>query len=285
MLFIMKRWRLFSPVILGLICIVVLFFVLGSNKPASSSNDNDDVEMEMPLNEAEEGATPQSNIKIEVNIPATEMTVYENNEVVFVKPVAIGQRIYPTPEMDSFVKNIEWNPSWSPPPSPWARGASWTAPGPKNPVGRVKMAISNAILFHGTNKESSVGTPASHGCMRMFNKDAMEVAWFLQSRLSDKNDPKFKEVYDKNTRTTYVVKLNEEVPVTLLYKPVVFRSGVLKLYPDYYGRLAGHKIDAIMGELINNGVKTEELDQEKLKEAARNWMGKQPIEINIESLK
>lgn len=223
------------------------------------------------------------NIRIEVNIPATQMTIYENDEVVFIKPVAIGQRVYPTPEQESAIKRIEWNPWWYPPDSGWAAGASDTPPGPSNPLGRVKMPISDAILFHGTSKESTVGTPASHGCMRMYNKDVIEVAWFLQSRLSDKGDESYRQLYDKNMRTTYVVHLDEEVPVKLIYDPVIVKHGTLFLYPDYYGRLGHNRDDEILNAISESGFNMDRIDRVKIDEIVRSWP-RSTTEIPLESL-
>lgn len=224
------------------------------------------------------------DVSVEVNIPATEMRVYEKGEVMFVKPIAIGSGVYPTPVKESAIKKIEWNPWWYPPDSGWAAGEKPTSPGPRNPMGRVKMAISEGILFHGTNRESSVGQPVSHGCMRMYNEDAVEVAWFLQGHFSDKTDPSFLETYRKNSRTTYVVELNAEVPVRLIYKPVVVKDETLFLYPDFYRRLTNQKKAAIMTELETNGIATDSVDEAKIDEIVKKW-GPKTIEVPIEELK
>lgn len=36
-------------------------------------------------------------------------------------------------------------------------------------------AFFRGIYIHGTNNESALGQPASHGCIRMFNKDVIEL--------------------------------------------------------------------------------------------------------------
>lgn len=225
-------------------------------------------------------------IWIEVNIPATEMILYKEGAPVFVKRVAIGRGIYPTPPMEAAIKKIEWNPWWYPPDAAWAKNEKPTPPGPKNPLGLVKMPISNEILFHGTNAVSSVGQAASHGCMRMLNSDATEIAWYLQKNLSRKNDPKLRDLYRANNRTTYVVNLDTLVPVKIVYRPIVARNDAITFYPDHYGKLAGIKGKkiAIISELIRNGIiSLDMVDDGKIGELATHWPPR-AVEVSIKRL-
>jgi len=88
------------PKLVFLFCFLILLFCL--DLPAHSFIDR----------------TPK--VYIEVNIPATELTVYENGHPLFKRRVAIGQGVYPTPEQESYITKIEWNPWWYPPESDWA---------------------------------------------------------------------------------------------------------------------------------------------------------------------
>lgn len=227
---------------------------------------------------------PLPSVYIEVNIPATEFMLYENGKPLYVKPVAIGQGVYPTPEQESTIKKIEWNPWWYPPDAEWAKNDKPTPPGPGNPLGLVKMPLSGEILFHGTNKERSIGRPASHGCMRMFNADAVEVAWYLQRHFSEKKDSSLREIYKKNSKTTYVVELASPVPVRLVYRPLILRNNMLIFYPDYYNRLKGKKmkINAILAAINESKKAPSELDEKKIHELAAHWPPR-GTEIPIES--
>jgi len=213
------------------------------------------------------------DVLIEVNIPATEMTLYKDGEELFRRPVAIGSAVYPTPEQESSIHVIEWNPWWFPPDAAWARKDKPTPPGPGNPLGPVKLRLGRygEILFHGTNKSWTVGRPTSHGCMRMFNRDAKSLAWYLQSNFSRKNDPELLEMYEKRRRSTFRVKLEEPVPVTLIYNPVVFRNNKLVFYPDHYKKFRDRRKAAIITELIQNGVDMDMLDDEKIDRLTENW--------------
>ena len=220
----------------------------------------------------EEPSVSSPSVFIEVNIPATEMTVFENGVPLFRRRVAIGSGVYPTPALTSVVRRVEWNPWWYPPPyAEWAKNDKPTPPGPGNPLGLVKIPLSGDILFHGTNKEWTVGTPASHGCMRMMNRDATALAWYLQSLFSDKTDPALRETYRKNRSTTYTVHLNAHVPVELVYRPVVARNGSLFFYPDHYNRMGGRRKAGVLGAMLKHGMDIAIVDDDKLEAIVKNW--------------
>lgn len=88
-------------------------------------------------------------------------------------PVAVGTSDHPTPTGDFEIIQKQTNPTWFPPDSPWAAGLGPVPPGVSNPLGTRWMGTSApAIGMHGTPTSSSVGTRASHGCVRMYIHDA-----------------------------------------------------------------------------------------------------------------
>lgn len=181
-------------------------------------------------------------LNIVINVPATELRLYEGTELLRVFPIAVGQQAYPTPAgKTDAIKQIVWNPWWYPPKSEWAKDEKITPPGPDNPLGPVKMPLSDDLLMHGTNEERSIGTPASHACIRMLNEDATTLAWTLQSKLTSYLDPAWLKTYSKKTRQTFWVKLPREVPVTFIYEPMEIRGDQLWLYPDIYGKIKDKK--------------------------------------------
>jgi lipoprotein-anchoring transpeptidase ErfK/SrfK len=87
--------------------------------------------------------------------------------------VATGQAAYPTPLGDYEVVNMQRNPWWYPPPSPWAAESDPVPPGPGNPLGTRWMGLSAPYVgIHGTPDAASIGYSASHGCIRMRIPDA-----------------------------------------------------------------------------------------------------------------
>lgn len=96
--------------------------------------------------------------------------------------VAVGTKAKPTPMGHFTIRHIVWNPSWHPPAEKWARGKKATAPGdPKNPMKVVKVFFQEPDYYiHGTDKDDSLGSAASHGCIRMGQDDVYSLARYLQ---------------------------------------------------------------------------------------------------------
>ncbi|MBF0492358.1 MAG: L,D-transpeptidase [Deltaproteobacteria bacterium] len=223
----------------------------------------------------------ESHLKIEVNLPRLSLDLYKDGSLHKEYPIAIGQAQYKTPTGEFSIKRIEWNPTWYPPDSAWAKNSKVTPPGPKNPLGPVKMVINGDLRIHGTNKPGSVGHPASHGCIRMHNEDAKELAWMIQSNNSDKTDEALQDKYSKNRSSTFVVGLNVEVPVNFIYDPVLVKEDKIEIYPDYYGKLKKLK-DSILEKLIFSKIDISKIDEEKLEKLKKP--SKEKLEIRIEDL-
>ena len=82
--------------------------------------------------------------------------------------VAVGMVAYPTPTGVFRIITKQKNPTWNPPDSAWAAGMGPVPPGPANPLGTRWMGLNSpGIGIHGTPAPSSIGTAASHGCIRM----------------------------------------------------------------------------------------------------------------------
>ena len=92
--------------------------------------------------------------------------------------VAVGQPAYPTPSGLFSIANKAVNPAWTAPDSPWA-GAyrNETVPGgsAENPLKARWMGIVNGVGIHGTGIPGSIGTMASHGCIRMTVPDVIDL--------------------------------------------------------------------------------------------------------------
>ena len=92
--------------------------------------------------------------------------------------VAVGLPAYPTPTGRYAIQNKQVNPAWTAPNSPWAGElAGTTTPGgsPSNPLRARWMGIVNGVGIHGTSQEYSIGSRASHGCIRMRVADVIDL--------------------------------------------------------------------------------------------------------------
>ena len=102
--------------------------------------------------------------------------VYRDGKLTAKFPVAIGQPAYPSPTGQYVVVEKIRNPTWIPPNSPWAKGLEPIPPGAGNPLGTRWIGTSApAVGFHGTPQDWSIGTAASHGCIRMHIPDVEKM--------------------------------------------------------------------------------------------------------------
>lgn len=92
--------------------------------------------------------------------------------------VAVGQAAYPTPTGRFSITSKQVNPVWSVPNSPWAgelQGTTVDGGSAANPLKARWMGITNGVGIHGTGEDYSIGTRASHGCIRMHVPDVVDL--------------------------------------------------------------------------------------------------------------
>ena len=121
----------------------------------------------------------QAPLEITANIPARMLVVRRGDSTLKTFAVAVGKDRYPTPTGTFRINKMIWNPSWRPPPnSEWARGKTAKGPGePGNPMKVVKIFFKEPDYYiHGTGDVESLGSAASHGCLRMDPEEVAELA-------------------------------------------------------------------------------------------------------------
>jgi hypothetical protein len=91
--------------------------------------------------------------------------------------IAVGQVGYDTPSGLYNIETKEVNPTWHVPESDWAGGLAGQdiPPGPGNPLVARWMGIIDGAGIHGTDDTGSLGSAASHGCIRMAVDDVIEL--------------------------------------------------------------------------------------------------------------
>ncbi len=113
-----------------------------------------------------------------VNRSAFQLTLYKKLKPVKTYGIAVGQVGLETPAGLYTVQNKAVNPAWSVPNSAWAGSLAGTVvPGgtPQNPLKARWLGIYNGAGIHGTDAAGSIGTAASHGCIRMLIPDVIEL--------------------------------------------------------------------------------------------------------------
>jgi lipoprotein-anchoring transpeptidase ErfK/SrfK len=92
--------------------------------------------------------------------------------------VAVGQPAYPTPAGRFAIQTKQVNPTWTAPNSPWAgemAGQQVAGGAADNPLKARWMGVDGPVGIHGTGQPWSIGTRASHGCIRMTVPDVIDL--------------------------------------------------------------------------------------------------------------
>jgi lipoprotein-anchoring transpeptidase ErfK/SrfK len=111
---------------------------------------------------------------IVVDRGVNELSFYDGFELVHRYPVATAAAGYVTPSGQWTIVNKAENPTWyNPAPDTWGADLPMSIPpGPGNPLGtRALYLDAPGIRIHGTYDVNSIGTDASHGCIRMLMSD------------------------------------------------------------------------------------------------------------------
>lgn len=120
--------------------------------------------------------------RVDIDLSAYTLTLMRGGTPTRSYPIAKGQPRYPTPTGALRVTDKQVDPVWTPPDSPWAAELATIPAGAGNPLGTRWIGTSRAAIgIHGTYAEGSIGTAASHGCIRMRIADAEDL--FRQVRV------------------------------------------------------------------------------------------------------
>lgn len=117
-------------------------------------------------------------LAVTVSTAERRARVFRRGELVKTYTVAVGSAEYPTPRGEFVVQTMQKNPSWNVPQSEWAGSlAGETIPGgdPRNPLIARWIGFNGSVGFHGTSSAGSLGTAASHGCIRMTPSDVIDL--------------------------------------------------------------------------------------------------------------
>jgi lipoprotein-anchoring transpeptidase ErfK/SrfK len=91
--------------------------------------------------------------------------------------IAVGAAGYDTPSGLYGIQTKEVDPVWHVPESDWTGSLAGQdiPPGPSNPLKARWMGIYDGAGIHGTDDTGSLGTAASHGCIRMSIPEVIEL--------------------------------------------------------------------------------------------------------------
>lgn len=130
---------------------------------------------------SDDGALPGSVARIEVDKAGSAVRAYaEDGTLIASYPATVGSSEFPSPSGSMVVKAVAPEPKYyfSPEGRDWGPDRRLTiAAGPNNPVGGTWIDLSkDGYGIHGSPDPELIGKTASHGCVRLTNWDAEELA-------------------------------------------------------------------------------------------------------------
>lgn len=134
--------------------------------------------MTLPVDQIEPDVTTADlGAGILVDISERTLYLYQGGELFKTYRVAVGTPSHPTPRGTYRITLKRYMPSWGNPGSAWAANMpAYIPPGPGNPLGTRALNLdAPGIRIHGTSNNASIGTAASHGCMRMHRWDIEDL--------------------------------------------------------------------------------------------------------------
>jgi lipoprotein-anchoring transpeptidase ErfK/SrfK len=141
------------------------------SKPVTSNIANPTAPTSKPAVTATGSQPPIENVvHLLLKLKEKKVYVYKGDKLITKYPVAIGKKGWETPTGEWQVMEKIRNPAWT----SFKTGEVF-APGKENPLGSRWIGFwtdgQDVIGFHGTPNIKSIGTAASHGCVRMLNRD------------------------------------------------------------------------------------------------------------------
>jgi len=105
------------------------------------------------------------------------LRLWKNLQLAHTYTIAVGRQGLETPAGLYQINDRQVNPSWHVPNSSWAGALAGRVipPGPDDPIKARWLGFYNGAGIHGTDEISSLGTAASHGCIRMSIPDVEQL--------------------------------------------------------------------------------------------------------------
>lgn len=209
------------------------------------------------------------NIRITVNVPAFQLTLWQGDKEVKSFHVGVGRKNYPIPTGARTADKIILNPDWIPPDSEWVRSAGIEpyeripASSPDNPLGKIKIPLGQAYLLHEAQGASDIGNLVSHGCVRVLRDDIFDLTGMIAAARNLPVSNREIEAARKDSKRR-VIELEGEIPVDINYDTMVVEGGVLHIYPDVYQQKT-NTVEELRAELEGYQIDVSKLDDSILK--------------------
>jgi lipoprotein-anchoring transpeptidase ErfK/SrfK len=211
----------------------------------------------------------QPDIRIDVNVPAFQLCLWQNGKLVNIYEIGVGRKDFPIDISNRRISQIIFNPEWVPPDSSWVIKNPKVSPGERipasdkrNPLGKIKIPLGEGYLIHQTEKTADIGHLVSHGCIRMQEADLIDLADKLIAAQSlPIGSDKIQHALDSRDRLA--VALKRSIPISIRYDTLVVQQGILHVYPDVYGRGTNTAVE-VRSDLSAAGVDASRIDDATL---------------------
>ncbi len=233
--------------------------------------------------------TGAPDIKITVNVPAFQLTLWQNGKEVKTYFVGVGMRDYPIYIGNREASDIIWNPNWIPPDSDWVEGHKGVTAGeiikptdPRNPLGKLKIPLGDGYLIHQAKGVEDLGSLVSHGCVRMLKPDLYDLAEKIVAARSLPLTRKEIETA-KLTTDTLAAPLDPTVPVEITYDTHVVEAGRLHIYPDVYD-FKTNTAENLRRELESNNVDDSRITDSDLERILSRAVNKKQFVVSVANI-
>jgi lipoprotein-anchoring transpeptidase ErfK/SrfK len=108
-----------------------------------------------------------------------ELRLFVSRQLVKTYRVGIGAAGFATPAGSYRIESEAADPAWYVPNKPWAgelAGKVIPSGDPRNPIKARWLGFYDGAGIHGTSDLASIGTAASHGCIRMIPSEVIELS-------------------------------------------------------------------------------------------------------------
>jgi peptidoglycan hydrolase-like protein with peptidoglycan-binding domain len=185
-------------------------------------------------------------VQIAIDLAAHKLVVYHDGESYREYPVAVGTSKTPSPvgEWQVVHKSLNWGTGF---------GTRWLG-----------LNVPWGIYgIHGTNKPWSIGTNASHGCIRMFNRDVEELYTLVPRGTPVRiHDSRIDDISQKVGRRT--IKIGSSGQDVVYVQELLKQKGYYLGYADgRYGRMTALAVKYL--QLLHGYPSTGVVDEDTYK--------------------
>jgi len=293
---IMKFTRKKYTLSIGLFA-VLLFFVCAGGREAAAQSYVGDMKRQSARSDKLTGGTIEKTalapgdgkLKITVNVPAFQMTLWQNGKEVKTYPIGVGLKDYPMYVGFRQASAVIWNPTWIPPDSDWVHVSKTVKAGEiilptdaRNPLGKMKIPLGDGYLIHQAKGAGDLGSLVSHGCVRVMQADLYDLAdKIILARELAVTKEQIAEA--RQTKKTFTAELEPVIPVEITYDTMVVEAGKLRIYPDVYERKT-NTVANLRAELKSNGVDAADLGDATLEKMLARAVAKKQFVVSVKNI-